>query len=257
MPDPSAPAEGHDRILPAGRIGALTAQLTGLVRGRSLDAVVTCTIEDDAVQIRWTGAAPWRLSFDGIEGYHLDEQRFTLYLRDHDLLTFTADATVRPWARACIDQMHRIPELTRALRAFGGVGLPAALRPMHDCWFAPLLAARAAVHGVSDPARQSQLFEGQQLIAAYRRACAELAALQAPDDAATQRAYEAACEEEATALFRACDELRLVAGMLQRGPSDTHVADWRQWIASVRRVCEEVDETWDTIVPLLQGPAGA
>lgn len=257
MPDPLVPAEGHERAQPPGRIGALTAQLTGLVRGRPIDAVVTCTIEDEALQILWTGAAPWRLGFEGIEGYHLDEQRFTLYLRDHDLLTFTADATVRPWARACIDQMHRIPELTRALRAFGGVSLPAALRPMHDRWFAPLLAARAAVHGVSDPTRQSQLFEGQQLIAAYRRACAEVAALQAPGDAATQRAYEAAIEEEAAPLFRACERLRLVAGVMQRGPSDSSIADWREWIGSVRRVCEEVDEAWDAIAPLMQGPSGS
>lgn len=232
---------------------ALVVRVVGIVRGREVDAMATVTLDHGAVVLDWPDAAAWRIAFDGIDGVRATEQSATLYLRDHDVLELTGSDALRPFVLALRDATCRIPELTRGLRHFGAVsrraGAEAAsgLQGVHDHWFAPLLAARKAVHGVSDPVRQVSLLDGAALAAAMLEAAARMAALLAPDSPAEQRAVEAAIEDEGADLFAALQRLRLAGETVRTGEADTCFADWRRWVAAATDVFARADDAWSAI----------
>ena len=156
---------------------------------------------------------------------------------------------------AVIDRACRMPELTRGLKSFGapryGSRGASVLQSAHDMWFAPLLAARKAVHGVSDPQRQVALMDGAALSAALTEAAARIAATMAPDNAAEQRAMEAAIEDEAADTFTALGALRAAGETVRTGEMDTRFADWRRWVAAVGLVFAAADEAWGGIGEIL------
>lgn len=233
--------------------GPVSVRVVGIVRGREIDAQALATLDDATLVLSWPQAAAWRLALTGVEGIAVGAQSLTAYLRDHDVLELTGDDALRPLALALIDRACRLPELTRGLRGFGAVGTAAPLHAAHDRWFAPLLAARRAVHGVSDPIRQVALMDGTALAEAMRRHIAEIAALQVPGDAAEQRALEAAMEDEAAPFFAALTRLALAGDVVRGGDVDTRLADWRRWVDAAQRVYAEADEGWRAIEELLGG----
>lgn len=244
----------------------LVVRVVGIVRGRDIDATATATLDHEAVVLEWPDAAAWRLAFDGIDGVRATEQAATLYLRDHDVLELSGSDALRPFALALRDATCRIPELTRGLRYFGavtrraGTGTGTASAPqgvhdhVHDHWFAPLLAARKAVHGVSDPVRQVALLDGAALTESMLEAAARMAALLAPDSPAEQRALEAAIEDEAADLFAALHRLHLAGETVRTGEADTCCADWRRWVAAATDVFARADEAWSAIADTLTAP---
>lgn len=265
-PDASMSSGGQGHV--AGRTGggpALAVRVQGIVRGREIDAPATVTLDLDAIVLNWHDAAAWRLALDGIDGLAAGTSSLTVYLRDHDVLELTGDDALRPFALAVLDQACVMPELTRGLRSFGAVhrgeGRPTALvtadgggsplQRAHDAWFAPLLAARKAVHGVSDPARQVQLMDGGALTDAMTEAAARIAATLAPGDAAEQRALEAAIEDEAAAMFAALQQLRVAGETVRTSDMDTRLADWRRWVEAARTVFAEADEAWTAVAEIV------
>jgi hypothetical protein len=164
------------------------------------------------------------------------------------VLELTGSEALRPFALAVMDRACRMPELTRGLKSFGapryGARGPSALQSAHDTWFAPLLAARKAVHGVSDPQRQAALMDGTVLSAALTESAARIAATIAPDNAAEQRAMEAAIEDEAADTFAALDALQAASETVRTGEMDTRFADWRRWVTAVSAVFAAADEAW-------------
>jgi hypothetical protein len=122
----------------------------------------------------------------------------------------------------------------------------------HDRWFAPLLAARRSVVGVSDPARQVMLLDAAPLTQQLERAIAGIAVAQASGDAAEQRAVEAALEEEAEAVFTAIGIMGVAGDALRGGALDTRIADWRRWVETVRAVFAAADEAWNGMASALR-----
>jgi hypothetical protein len=226
----------------------LAVRAVGIVRGRDVDANAELSLDHDALVLDWANAAAWRLDFDGIEGVAPGATSLTVYLRDHDVLELTGSEALRPFALAVMDRACRMPELTRGLKSFGapryGARGPSALQSAHDTWFAPLLAARKAVHGVSDPQRQAALMDGTVLSAALTESAARIAATIAPDNAAEQRAMEAAIEDEAADTFAALDALQAASETVRTGEMDTRFADWRRWVTAVSAVFAAADEAW-------------
>jgi len=234
----------------------LAVRVVGIVRGREVDAGAALSLDRDALVLDWDGAASWRLDLDGIEGIGAGVSSLTVYLRDHDVLEFTGGEGLRPFALAVMDRVCLMPELTRGLKALGAPrygtrGGVSALQSAHDLWFAPLLAARKAVHGVSDPQRQATLMDGAALTAAITEAAARLAVSLAPDNAAEQRAVEAAIEDEAASLFAALDALQVAGESVRTGEMDTRFADWRRWVTTVRAVFAAADEAWGGIAEIV------
>ena len=229
----------------------LTVRVVGIVRGRQVNALAALTLDLDAVVLSWSTAAAWRLELDGIEGLHAADTSLSVYLRDHDVLELSGHDALRRVAQQVIDRACRMPELTRGLRELGAVRRTdvrrdgrSPLHVAHDLWFAPLLAARRAVHSVSDPSRQVMLMEGSMLSAAMLEASAQIAIALAPHNAAEQRAAEAAIEDEAAPLFAALDRLRIAGDTVRTGASDTQLADWRRWVQAARDVFAAADDAW-------------
>jgi hypothetical protein len=242
----------------------LVARVVGIVRGREINAPANVTLDHDAVVLSWADAAAWRLELDGIEGLAAAPSALTVYLRNHDVLELTGSEALRPFALTVSDRACRMPELMRGLKRFGAVhrgngrhaavttgGAPSVLQVAHDAWFAPLLAVRKAVHGVSDPSRQVALMDGAALIVAMTAAAAHIAATLAPASSAEQRALEAAIEDEATDMFAALHRLRLTGDILQRGAMDTRFADWRRWAIAAGEAYAAADEAWGAVAQII------
>jgi len=219
-----------------------TARVVGLVRGATIDKGAEVELQHDALLIAWHEASPWRISFAGIDGVLYRTRECTIYLADGDVLELTGDERVRTLALQAIDRACVMPELTRGLRSLGSLrGAPGAA---HDAWFAPLLAARRAVHGVSDPDRQLELMDAGNIARAMTAAMGEIAVLAVPHDAAAQRGIEAALEEEAEGMFAALERMNVAANALRGSAGDTKIADWRRWVGVVREVYAAADDAW-------------
>ena len=219
-----------------------SVRVVGIVRGREINALAEASLEGEAIVLTWTSATPWRLAFDGLDGVALGASQFSLYLASGDVLELSGDESLRAVALQLVERACTMPELMRGLRSLGSLrGTPGAA---HDAWFAPLLAARRAVHGVTDAKRQLALIDAGELARAMERAMQELAALTSPGDGARQRAIEAALEEESEGMFLAFARLALAADTLSGSASDTLFVDWRRWVGALREVFTAADEAW-------------
>lgn len=220
-----------------------TVRVVGLVRGRNIDKGAEAELQQDALVLTWhEPAAPWRISLSGIDGVVHRTRDATLYLADGDVLELTGDDRVRTMALQLLDHACVMPELTRGLRSLGS--LRGAPGPAHDAWFAPLLAARRSVEGVSDPQRQLALLDAGALARGMEAAMGEIAALVRPGNAAAQRAIEAAIEEAAEPLVVALDRLAGAGDRLRGSSPDTVLVDWRRWVGALREVYAAADEAW-------------
>lgn len=220
-----------------------TVRVVGLVRGRTIDKGAEAELQPDALVLAWhEQAAPWRISLAGIDGVVHRTRDAMLYLNDGDVLELTGDDRVRTMALQLLDHACVMPELTRGLRSLGSLrGAPGAA---HDAWFAPLLAARRSVEGVSDPQRQLALLDAGALARGMETAMGEIAALVRPEHAASQRAIEAAIEEAAEPLVVALDRLAVAGDTLRGSAPDTVLVDWRRWVGALREVYAEADDAW-------------
>ena len=223
---------------PAG----LRARVIGIVRGRELDAYATVALADNALVLSWDNAASWQLDLDGLDGVMPRPNQLTLYLTNGDVLELTENESLRQLAANVLDRACTVPELTRGLRSLGSLrGTPG---PAHDRWFAPLLAARRAVAGISDAERQVALVDAAHVAQHLRRVMTEIAKEIAPAHPAMQRAIEAALYEESEPTFDALARLALAADVLRASALDTRLVDWRRWMNALREVFVAADQCW-------------
>lgn len=219
-----------------------TARIVGIVQGRDIDSQAALELEPHALVILWTRAAPWRLAFEGIDGVSQTDTQLTLYLASGDVLDVTGDDALRTLGAQLLDRACTMPELTRGLRALGSLrGAPGTA---HDAWFAPLLTARRAMEGVSDPLRQLSLMDAPRLAEAMAKVIATLAAVRAPTDVPQQRAIESVLEEDAEPMFTAFARMALAAEVLRASALDTRLSDWRRWVETLREAFATTDESW-------------
>lgn len=217
-------------------------RVVGIVRGREINADAQLALDEHSLAILWDRAAPWRLALDGIDGLHTDDGHLTLYLASGDVLDVSGDPSLRLLGMQLQGRACAVPELTRGLRTLGS--RRAAIGNAHDAWFAPLMSARRAIDGVSDPLRQVTLVDAANLSRAMTTVISQLAAIEAPTDVAAQRAIEAVLEEAAEPMFVAMTSLALAADVLRSSELDTRLADWRRWIDALRAVFIAADNSW-------------
>jgi len=228
----------------AGSTAVIVAQVrvVGIVQGREIDTLAEVTLDQHTLVLAWQDATPWRLSLSDIEGIAGGPSSLTVYLVSNDVLDLRGDEQLRSLGLQLLDRACAMPELTRGLKSLGSSrGTPVAA---HDRWFAPLLAARRSVEGVSDPARQVMLLDAATLTSEIERAISEIAATRASGDAAEQRAVEAALEEEAAAVFTTIQIMGVAGDVVRGGAVDTRIADWRKWVETVRAGLAAADEAW-------------
>jgi hypothetical protein len=88
------------------------------------------------------------------------------------------------------------------------------------------------------------LLDAGTLTLELERAIGEIAAIAAPGGAAEQRAVEAVLEEAAAPLFLAVAMMGIAGDAVRGGALDTRMADWRQWVHTVRGVFAAADDAW-------------
>lgn len=193
----------------------------------------------------------FRVALDSIDGWQEAGGHVALYLHGGDVLDVEAgDDDTRALMRQVLDAAASPPELARSLRALG------AAEPVeqvaHDRWFGPLLQARRAIQGVSDPLRQAALCDADTLAVEMRRTLLELAAQRTGGDGPRTRALEAMLEDETIAVREALARLALTASVLQGSAADSRLADWRHWLAAVRALFVAMDAAWPAIARTLR-----
>ncbi len=231
-----------------------TVRVVGLRRGREIDDIARVRFEDGALVFHPAAGSPLRVTLATLDGCRIGGSQATLYLHGGDVLevTFAADGA-RAVVRAAIEAASTVPELTRSLRAFGRAH--GDLASAHDRWFAPLLAVRRAVVGVSDPLRQAALFDVDRVGGEIARALEELAVQQAGGDPARARALEAVLEEETEPVRVALARVALASTTLEGSAPDSQLADWRRWMDTVRELFRRADDAWPGIAAALRtGP---
>lgn len=221
---------------------ALHARVIGMVSGRELDAYADVSLAEHALQLVWEHAAAWQLDLDGLDGVMSRGNQLTLYLSSGDVLELTENDALRAFGVRVMDRACAVPELTRGLRAMGsGRGTH---NDAHDRFFAPLLAARRAVAGISDAERQVALVDAPTLAQQLNRVLTDLSKAQAGNNPPMQRAIEAALQEESESVFVALDRLALAADVLRASTMDTRLVDWRRWMLALREVFVATDHAW-------------
>lgn len=228
----------------------LRARVIGIVSGRELDAYADISLVDHALMLAWEHAAPWQLDLDGLDGVMPRANQLTLYLNSGDVLELTENDALRAFGATVMDRACAVPELTRGLRAMGSSR--GAQDVAHDRWFAPLLAARRAVAGISDAERQVALVDAAAIAQQIHRVMTDLSKDQSAGQAAMQRAIEAALQEESERVFIALDRLALAADVLRTSALDTRLVDWRRWMNALRDVFVAADQSWPGCAKVLQ-----
>lgn len=239
FPESGASGSAHQAgNSPAG----IRARVIGIVQGRELDAQATVALEQNSIVLHWDNASPWQIDLDGLDGIMPRANQLTLYLSSGDVLELTENEALRQLGANVLDRACAVPELTRGLRALGS--LRNTPGPAHDRWFAPLLAARRSVAGITDAERQVALIDAAHIAQHLRRVMSEIAKEISPAHAAMQRAIEAALNEESEATFVALERLAFAADVLRSSPLDTRLVDWRRWMQALREVFVAADQSW-------------
>ncbi|MEP6835882.1 MAG: hypothetical protein ABJB74_21010 [Gemmatimonas sp.] len=236
-------SRGTTADTPSGAPAAeLRVRVIGMVRGRELDAYAMIALHGQNIVLAWEEAAPWEIDLDGVDGVNPRSNQLTLYLSSGDVLELSESEGLRAFSARVIDCACTVPELTRGLRSLGSLrGSPG---PAHDRWFAPLLAARRAIAGISDAERQVALVDAAVIAQQLRRVMADLAKELAPAHAAMQRALDAALQEECEPVFVALERLALAADVLRASALDSRLGDWRRWMNALREVFVAADQCW-------------
>jgi hypothetical protein len=233
-------------------LGAAIAHVVGLHRGREINAHLRLRLEEAGLAFADESRGHrFRVPLDVIDGWQEAPGHIALYLRGGDVLDIaTADDATRALLRAVRDAAVRPPEFTRSLRALGAVD--PSEQAAHDRWFGPLLRARRAIEGVTDPLRQAALLDADLLRAELARTLAELAAQRTGGAGPAARALEAMLEEEAAPVNEALAGLALAASTLHGSAPDSRLADWRLWLDAVRLLFRATDDAWPALARILR-----
>ena len=228
--------------MPENGSSPVDVRVTGIVRGVDIDRPAKAHASLETLTLEWMSAVPWHLDFEGLDGVTYRGDVLTLYLHGGDLLELRSTNSLQEFATQLSTTLHAMPEVTRGLRSLGSLrGSPGAA---HDRWFAPLMSARRAVVGVSDPHQQLEAFDATRLRTEVARAIEEIAAVNAPEGGAHRRALEAALEEEAEPLLAAIAQLGTLAERVRASSVDARLLEWRQWMNQLRTVFAVADERW-------------
>lgn len=237
---------------PAPAIGA--TRVIGLWRGREIDVSASVRLDQHALIFEQGTASVLRLPLDALDGFQLLNAHAVLYSSSGDVLDISLEGeSARAVLRLALDEASSVPELARSLRAMGGSadGNPAA----QDRWFAPLIAVRKTLVGVSDPLRQLALFNVDRVHDELARALEELAAQHVGGDLPRARALEAILEEQTESVRAALARVALAGTTLEGSAPDSRLADWRRWVHEVRALFRSADDAWPAIAQALRdGP---
>jgi hypothetical protein len=231
----------HDRSRPPVVVSSTRIGRTDLGEGSAV-------IEDEALVVVVRGVTeerPFRVALAAIDDVGLEAKQLTIVLRDGTRLVLES-ASAADLRDDLAVQCRAIPELTRALRAFGsrrGQGSARASGPSEQQrFFAPLLDARRQAVAATSPAVAMAAFDGARLGEALVVALQSFASERHGDNGPARRALEAELVDLVEPLQAALESLKLAAADSDRAMEDLRV--WRAWAAELRTTFEVADRVW-------------
>ena len=204
-------------------------------------------IDDDAVVItvHATADRPLRLTLSALDVVSMTSEDVSLTLRDgtHVVLTTTAAG------QRCEELMLRcrtLPELTRALRAFGSRRGHRSTRALaaadQQRFFAPLLEARRRASAAGPPLSVIAAFSADQLAAELVAALEAFAAERYATPGPERRALHAELTDIAEPLILSLKSLGEAAAGASESIEDLRL--WRAWSNQLRATFETADRVW-------------
>jgi len=231
-------------------------RVRGLLRGAELSGEASLVIDARRLALVAEDAPAATIALAALDGLAVHDDahapRVTLFVAGGDVI----DLDAAPVAEL-LSAVFPLPELTRALRAFGS----ARARPGadHDRFFAPLLeplrraraAHTSALVATGAPWSVAQLFDGARAASSLRTVLAALAAERHAVAGPDRRALEAELLDESEEVFDALDALRASAQRLVESGDETRAAAWREWSAALAAVFRAADRAWVRSLPAL------
>jgi hypothetical protein len=206
------------------------------------------TVDDEAIVVVVQSSPEDRsihISLSAVDDVAIDGREVALGLHDGMRLALVGDN-----AEALREQLmvhcRAIPELTRALRAFGSRRGHASTRSSGPSeqkrFFAPLLDARRAAVSAAHPEATLGAFDTATLERAIEQALQSFAAERYGENAAARRALEAELVDLTEPLKNALGTLSAAANDASVSVDDLRL--WRAWSAQLRATFETADRVW-------------
>jgi hypothetical protein len=207
----------------------------------------TVTLDEESLTIMASAAdeRSARVRFAHIDAVHVAGTVLTIELHDGTHLRLHGDR-LQELRTAVLESCRMVPEVTRALRAFGSRRGQRGARPTgaeeQHRFFAPLLLARRAASVAMSPGEVIWAFEADALAKAFNATIDRFAEDRFRNSPPARRALAAELTDLAEPLLEAVDVLRktarAAAGDLE------NLRHWRQWASSVRMTFEAADRAW-------------
>lgn len=209
----------------------------------------TIVLEDDALIIVLPVNAeerPVRVPFVTIESIGVEGEDVVVALLDGNRIEILAESTADDLCDNLLARCCALPEVTRALRAFGsrrrqrdrrGGGAAEQQR-----FFAPLVEARRVAARASVPHEVVAAFDAAAMTQAFDDTLASFATERFGDYAPARRALEAELVDLVEPLREALRALEGAGAIARDAPRDLHA--YRQWYARLRDTFEAADRAW-------------
>jgi hypothetical protein len=141
-----------------------------------------------------------------------------------------------------------LPELTRALRAFGSARRSGALQSQ---FFLPLLEARRRAAAARSPRSRVGAFDCEQLTRAIERTLDRIVADWPDDRPAARRALRASLVDLLQPYFTAIRDLSGCAATAVSADESSRLNAWRAWTVQLSATFAAADRSWLAVEPLL------
>ena len=205
-------------------------------------------IDDEAITIALRAPANdrrIRIALVSVDRVELSKSDIELSIRDGTQLTLVCDSP-SGFRDELLLRCHALPEVTRALRAFGSRrgqrGMRAAAPVDQQKFFAPLLEARRTAGGAGAPTAVIASFDAAKLIEAIGNVVSAFAAERYAEKGPAQRAFEAELTDLAEPLLVSLQALGDAAVRATESIDDLRL--WRVWAAQLRATFEVADRVW-------------
>jgi hypothetical protein len=219
----------------------------------------TVTLDDETITIIASAGdeRSARVRLATIDSVHVTSRVLTIELRDGTHLRLFGDRLVELRA-TLLESCRTVPELTRALRAFGSRRGQRSARATgaeeQHRFFTPLLIARRAASVAITPADVISAFDADALSHGFNAAIDRFAEERFRESPPARRALTAELSDLAEPLLASLDALR-VAAKDAIGDLD-NLRRWREWAGALRGTFETADRVWlglDAALDAVQG----
>jgi hypothetical protein len=207
----------------------------------------TVTLDDETITIIASASdeRSARVRLATIDSVHVANRVLTIELRDGTHLRLFGDRLVE-LRTTLLESCRTVPELTRALRAFGSRRGQRSARATggdeQHRFFTPLLVARRAASVAMTPAEVISAFDADVLSRGFNATIDRFAEERFRESPPARRALTAELSDLAEPLLVSLDSLRAAA---KHAAGDLeNLRHWRQWAGALRMTFEAADRVW-------------